>query len=270
MILLLSTLLSTSAFADCAPVDLADTTRKASALIADANPQQAMALVEQAEANLGCLDTLASKDSLAALFQTGGKAAYDANDPNAGDRLFTAAARMAGEVPFDGTLGADAEARYQELLAFVKGQPTGTVLALSMVRVDGWDLVGGASRQVPTGGHLVQIEGAAVSSEIVGVGAENPVSVGTGTPPPPPPKRHLGRAIAGASLVVAGTASALVGGELKMTLWKYGTNNPPIAMTDGLTFGGTFSVGAGLVTLLSGSLQSTSSITPFPVFAGRF
>lgn len=200
--------------ADCAPPDLAAATLEARRLLDDAEAAAALARVQSAEQNLGCLDQLATKDALAALFRVGGAAALSAGQNDEASRLFATSARMAGEVVFDPTLGAAAAQMYTVQMEFARTAQTGSVLAHVPARLDGWDLSVEEARAVVPGTHLVQrlgADGAVRSSvEAVAGGATLEVGVAAATASDPPSRRSIGRVIA-ASMLVAGGGACLYG-----------------------------------------------------------
>lgn len=273
-------LTSPPAFADCAPIDPAVVAREARALIEEAEPDRALALVVDAESRLACLDRLVSRDDLAALFQVGGKAAQDAGEEGEADRLYAVACRLAGDVAFDPVLGAEAAARYNSQCEFLATAEPGVIQARSMVRLDGWDLEGRAGRPVPPGAHLIQVLGSdgRVTSTVAVVGSGAVLEVG---PPPPPlpqqplvpqPKRRVGLTVVGASLLLAGGASLVVSGDWKNHVTNYpSASSAPLLQMDLLTFGGGAAIGVGTALLVGSSLHlsSTQSYT-LPLLSGRW
>lgn len=269
-------LLLSSAHADCAPVDLARTTQEARRLLDDAEAPQALAQVVQAEQGLPCLDQLATKDALAALFRVGGTAALSAGDEEEARRLFATAARLAGEVVFDTSLGGPAEEMYWEQLDFVRSMPTSTVLAHEPTRLDGWDLPVGEAQHVAAGAHLVQRiapDGVVRSSvETVAPGAQ----LAVGEVPPlveerSAPNGRTGVVISGAALVAGGGACLFAAGAAEENLGElrgqYGYYWPEPAVTEQerlvrnvniLQGCGVAGLGLG-VTLLGGSFILTNN-----------
>lgn len=270
-------LLIKAALADCVPVDLAFSSRRARVLLDEAEPVEALAIIVQAEAGLPCLDVLARRDDLAELFQIGGTAALKADNTTEAQRLFAAGARVAAQITFDISLGEPAAQLYAESRAFVDNAPKGSVLAWTPVRLDGLDIPTGIPQSVPQGGHLVQQVRAdgSVQSSIELVAEGEMVEIGTAPAPPPTAparERHLGRALGGAGLVLAGSTALVVSGVMKNGLSLYEEDGTePLMTIDLLTFGGGGAVCLGTVVLLTRSFRS-SMLPPQPLagFSGQF
>ena len=273
-------LLLAPAHADCVPPDLAATDQQARQLLNDAETEKALALVLAAEQNLGCLDKLASIDTLAALYWTGGTAALAAGNTDEAHRQFANAARMAGELVFDPSLGANAMKAYQDQLDLVATSATVTVVAWEPTRLDGRDLILGQSNVVHIGPHLFQEIAAdgSVQSATKTLAEGQPDTEGTPpvaqvpavVPPQPARKKHLGLVISATTLIVGGSAAVIYGGVLKNALGDQTSDDAPHPLIDALTLGGAGAIGLGTGTLFCTSLLSSDSTLVFPVLSGRW
>ncbi len=169
----------------CVSPDLQAATTMAREAVFAGSASEVGGVVSQAEQGLGCLERWTSPDELAAFFQAAGAVSSISLDRAAAQRRFGAAARLAGGVPFDRSLGLVHEPVYSEVAAQIADGPRGTLAANTDVRVDGWILRLGEQRSVPAGDHLVQHTDASgrVVSEWVAVASGGASLVG---PIPPP------------------------------------------------------------------------------------
>ncbi len=171
----------------CIPPDLQATTTMAREAVFAGTAPEVAGVVAQAEANVACLSGWTDPDELAAFFQAGGTIAALSLDAEAAHERFASAARLAGGVPFDDTLGLVHEPVYLEAAQRVLQGPHGTVAARTDVRVDGWILRFGEQRSVPAGWHLVQYTGPDGRIVTERVEVEGDASLLVGPEPPPRP-----------------------------------------------------------------------------------
>lgn len=265
-------LLHTTALAECAPIDLKRVQRDARVALDDLQPAQALALVAQADESLACLDLLVTVEDLAALYQVGGTAALRLGQEYRARELFTTAARLAGEVGFDGRLGASAQELYEGQRDFVQAQDRATVVAYAPARLDGLDLPVGQEQAISPGLHLVQGLDAsgAVRSGVEVVASGGKLEIGAPElPQAPEPTRHLGLAVAGTLLTLAGGAVAWIGVNMDGALGDLQEGDPAYdtkgRQRDALIGAGALGVGAGCALLATGSVLSSQPVLHLPI-----
>lgn len=280
MLLFLIALGAEARAADCAPVPLAAANRDARVQLDDQDPEAALRTIHLAEDALRCLDVLATREDLAALYQIGGTAALKLGDDEEARRLFTAGVTMTDVVAFDLSLGVAAANLYAATRASVERDAKGGVLARAAGgRLDGADLPAGQQLTVPPGAHLVQIIDAsgAVRSDVQTVreGAVLEIGAASKATASAPARsghgRHLGLAVGGATAVLAGTAALVGSGIWKNHLSEYTDGTEPLLRIDLLTFGGCAAVGVGTAALFTGAvLGSGEGPRPQLSISGRF
>jgi len=219
----------------------------------DAEQASAIALVQQAEASLSCLDAFVGPEAIALLFQTGALTAHEAGREELVARWLDAAARLTPQIPLYDPRNSGFTQRYQSVLARTLAGPAGTVSTQTAAQLDGVLLVAGIPREVPVGAHLVQYLGTTgeIQSEWISVTAETPLTIGPSLELPQPaaaptPKPRWG---------LAGTGLALIGAGCGLSLYahytaQYVQTDQDAARTnllEGLAVG---SVGLGAATTL--------------------
>lgn len=142
--------------APCAPVDVHASAAHIRALVLAGSAADALTEADQDEASLPCLTDLPTPSDLGLLFQAGGAAAIAAGKPARAAELLGTAARIAGAIPFDPALGAEAASTYASLRAAQANGPHVTATSAVLVALDGWNLAAGEERFVAPGLHLVQ------------------------------------------------------------------------------------------------------------------
>ncbi len=262
MVLLLL-LLNSAALADCAPVALASVVREVRVLLEDAEPEQALALVQTAEAALPCADRLLTPDELGQLYQLGGTAALRLGKLAEAEALLATAARMADAVSFDVTLGASALDAYERQRAQVRAQARAQVIAYIPARLDGLDLPLSQAREIAPGAHLIQRIDAsgAVRTTLETVAPGGRLSIGEPLPPAPAqPTRHLGLALTGSALALGGAALVWVGIDRDATLGDLRVDDPAytteLRRRNTLLGVGAAGVGAGWALVTTGAMLS--------------
>jgi hypothetical protein len=217
MLLVVSMLAARAAEPSCvdrraeAPAAVAEQLRD---IIASGANDRALERVSSAEQQLPCLAHFVTSEDLASMYQLAGTATFYSERRDAAAPLFRRAVVVAPTIPFDrANLGADAGAAYDAARIEVAAGPTGTVLAVGPVVVDGSTIRPGSSVVLPAGVHLVQ-EGAdgGVRSTLLEVADGARLRVGTPDPSLVAARKTLETRRRGTAYVASATLALVAGG----------------------------------------------------------